>query len=403
MSGKKRIAIVAFSAPPLSSGGVASAHYNLYQALQKAGLDARLFTFGDAPHSASEANIVRSGSPRWWIAVLRFVNRWIFKLLQPGQRAYQSFDICSAQWGARRMATKIRTWAPDVIILSDHAAPGLALRKLEGVKQILVSHHNPARFIQPPAPDNYSKLDTRLALCWEQQVVDGVDAVVCPSRYMFEFFQQSYRFEGPMLCIPNLLDSQVLKVEGKDDLRQMLGVSKKTALVYLPSAGSQLKGADYLEPLIRSLRQAWNGEIAFYIPGTVEHKYVQIFHRLESTSDIYLPGQLAYEDNFVLARQCDFCISLSLMENYSMALLEAALLGLPILAFDTGGNADIVHEGKNGYLIDMDAVGYLIDRAEAWKDRKTLKTFRQQALAYSRRALDPSIAAQAYVDLVQSL
>lgn len=402
MSAKKRVAIVAFSAPPLSSGGVASAHYNLHRALKAAGLHTKLFTFGDTALADSEEHILRSGSPAWWLGLVRFLTRLVFKVLQPGKRAYQSFDILAAMPGARAMAKRLRQWTPDVVVLSDHGAPGLALRR-GAANLVLVSHHNPARFLKPPAPDNYSRLDARLALRWEQQVVNKVDAVVCPSKYMQDYFQRTYRFDGLVKRIPNLLDDSLLGSDANVDLKKRLGLGEADALVYLPSVGTQLKGAAYVASLIEELSARWNGNLAFYIPGEVEAKYQRFFERLAADGIAYLPGQVSYADNIGLARQCDFCVSLSLMENYSMALLEAALLGLPILAFDTGGNADIVQEAKNGFLFPLGATQAMAQRAEDWNDSQALRAFAQEALSYSRVALAPSHAQDAYVELIESL
>ena len=403
MSAKKKVAVVAFSAPPLSSGGVASAHYNLYRALKAAGLDAMLFTFGDpAQLAGQEEDVVRSGSPAWWLSFARFLNRWVFKVLQPGKRAYQSFDIVAAMPGAKAMAKRLRQWAPDLVILSDHAAPGLALHRGEA-KLVLVSHHNPARFLEPPAPDNYSRLDARLALRWEQQVVNKVEAVVCPSNYMQDFFQRTYRFEGPVRRIPNLLDDSLLGSDADIDLKKRLGLGKSDTLIYLPSTGTQLKGAAYVASLVKELSARWDGKLAFYLSGHIEAKYQNFFERLAADGIVYLSGQVSYAHNIALARQCDFCISLSLMENYSMALLEAALLGLPILAFDTGGNADIVQDGKNGFLFNLGDTQAMARRADDWSDAKALRAFAKAALSYSRAALAPSLAREAYVELLESL
>ena len=43
----RKVAVVAFSAPLYSMGGVANAHFNPFRLLQHMRLDARLFTFGD--------------------------------------------------------------------------------------------------------------------------------------------------------------------------------------------------------------------------------------------------------------------------------------------------------------------------------------------------------------------
>ncbi|MDN5940233.1 MAG: glycosyltransferase, partial [Salinisphaera sp.] len=61
---------------------------------------------------------------------------------------------------------------------------------------------------------------------------------------------------------------------------------------------------------------------------------------LGDRSDV--PDLLSGLDMFVMA---------SVSEGYSMALLEACAAGLPIVATAVGGNAEIVHEGINGYLV----------------------------------------------------
>jgi len=250
MSEMKRIAVVAFSAPPHSSGGVASAHYNLHMALKTENFESRLFTFGDSERGQNEGDISRSGSSNGWIGATRFILRWLFKLFQRGKRAYQLFDILSSIPGAIKMNRKIAEFDPQLVILSDHGAPGLFMSRQSGQKVILVSHHNPARFLERPAPDNYSRLDANLALALEERVLRKVDAVVCPSNYMKTFFEKSYRFEGPVLAIPNLIDMQALGDTGGTDIRRLLKLDRASPIVYLPSVTSYLKGGQYVTEII---------------------------------------------------------------------------------------------------------------------------------------------------------
>src|SRR5690606_20894626 len=64
-----------------------------------------------------------------------------------------------------------------------------------------------------------------------------------------------------------------------------------------------------------------------------------------------LPGQVSYPQHVGYVKGCDIAVSPALMENFSMAIVEAAYLGLPVVAFNRGGNADIITDGKNGYLV----------------------------------------------------
>ncbi|WP_027081244.1 glycosyltransferase [Luteimonas mephitis] len=52
-----------------------------------------------------------------------------------------------------------------------------------------------------------------------------------------------------------------------------------------------------------------------------------------------------------LLEALDLFVLSSLSEGYSMALLEACAAGLPIVATDVGGNAEIVRAGVNGLLV----------------------------------------------------
>ena len=52
-----------------------------------------------------------------------------------------------------------------------------------------------------------------------------------------------------------------------------------------------------------------------------------------------------------LMKGADGYLMSSAWEGLPIVLLEAAASGLPIVATDVGGNAEVVHDGKNGYIV----------------------------------------------------
>ncbi len=395
----RNIAVVAYSAPPHSAGGVAAAHFNLFQALREAGHDARLFTFGE-PDFENGAYVVRNGTPQWLGSLLLKINGRVFELLQPGKKAYQTVDIFKSLVGAWRMNREISAFNPDVIILSDHGAPGLMLRKPRGTKVILVSHHNPARFASHPEFKDFSQLDSRWAIKLEQKMLRRVDVVVCPSEYMKGWFERSYRFLGPVVVIPNLLDRELLDRISVVDVREQLGMKPEDVLIYMPSAGNRIKGAQYVLQIIRGLNAQRKETIGFYIPGSVIPEVVDKLAELPENVQVCLAGQMPYGEHIANMKSCSFGISPSLIENYSMALLEAVNCGVPMVAFATGGNADIIHDGKNGYLISEGEIDSLIDSARRLLESPSLGEFKRKAQAYSWKNLSAGKALDSYLELV---
>jgi glycosyltransferase involved in cell wall biosynthesis len=71
----------------------------------------------------------------------------------------------------------------------------------------------------------------------------------------------------------------------------------------------------------------------------------------------------------------------SLTEGYSIALLEACAAGLPIVATDVGGNAEIVRDGSNGRLV---AAGSISALAAALQELVDVPARREAMARHSR-------------------
>jgi glycosyltransferase involved in cell wall biosynthesis len=104
-----------------------------------------------------------------------------------------------------------------------------------------------------------------------------------------------------------------------------------------------------------------------------------------------------------MVKACSFGIAPSLLENYSMALLEAVYCGVPMLAFASGGNPDIIHPGKNGYLVQMGDTNELVKNAQTLLNPRTLAKLKQTTLEYSHKTLSPHRAVDGYIEAIEWL
>jgi glycosyltransferase involved in cell wall biosynthesis len=127
-----------------------------------------------------------------------------------------------------------------------------------------------------------------------------------------------------------------------------------------------------------------------------------------------LAAQLGVQSNLLLAGETDNVAKLlpafdvfvmpSLSEGHSIALLEAAVTGLPIVASATGGNPEIISHEETGLLVpvgDMDATAAAIWRVLSQPE------FAQQlggsARAWAARAATIESMASGYGNLYQEV
>ena len=377
-----KIAVVAGSAPPLSQGGVATAHYNLFRFLRAAGYDAKLFTHEDIGEAPREHDIVRAGPRRSATVIARRAAGAAFRMLEPGTNPYHVADILYSLTSARALRRNVAAYDPDVLIVPDRGVPLLWIDPPARCRVIQIEHHNPARFTeQLPGDPPPSRRDIAAAVWLGQRALGKVSVVVCPARYMLDEFERTFSFGGPREVIPHVADEQAFKgVEPHATFPQA---------IYIPSGGSIVKGEPYVAQLVAKLVAA-RPDLGFFISGTVQGNLRDALARV--TDRVVAPGPLPWRENLALAASCRVCMSPALAENFSMAILEALWLGVPVATFDVGGNRDLVDDSC-GAIVPPNDVDALAAATLRILDRKDLRP-KQRALAIQ------STARQAWLDLL---
>ena len=86
---------------------------------------------------------------------------------------------------------------------------------------------------------------------------------------------------------------------------------------------------------------------------------------------LQFPGFVSVEERNYLYRQAALAIIPSLYEPFGIVALEAMATGLPVVASDTGGLAEIIQHGHNGMKVPpgeatalADTVCFLLDNAD---------------------------------------
>ena len=142
---------------------------------------------------------------------------------------------------------------------------------------------------------------------------------------------------------------------GGTDLRRSLGIPRNRMLILLPGGLRPVKGQERAVRLIRTLRD--NGADAeLVIVGPVQDPgYAEQLHR-EADGDprIRLLPPLSRERMGAAYMNADVVLNTSAHEGMSLSILEAGMLGRPVVATDVPGNRELVRHKETGLLFEDD-------------------------------------------------
>lgn len=318
----------------------------------------------DRPFHRPTEEVVRSGIPALIRQLITRTSNLFLRLRGEQGYLYQcAYDLTGAL-GGLLLIPSIRAFRPDIIIVPDRGAPSAFWPVIPGSKIIFLSHHNPLRFVGNPLIGELSESDARLAVEIESLGLGNAHAVVCPSSYMKKAFAGTYRFTGKTTVIPNVVDAEFISsVPSSSSLREELGLSREAPVIYLPSAGSRIKGRAFVPEIVRRIAAAHNSELGFYLSGHLDDELRHLIDRLPKNARVYAPGHMPYAETIATVKGCDLCVSPTLMESFGMALLEAAFCSIPLVCFDAGGNRDLVRDGETGFLVPALDVEALVERS----------------------------------------
>lgn len=391
-----KIALYAETFPPDGSGGVATAHWQLGQLLQGSH-QVRYFAFADAREN-QHSEIVRAARTGLQGRILAWaLTRFIRRRDRTGLLAYCP-RIARTVPAIRRLNGALARFRPDVVIVSDHNLPALALRKPAGVPVVWVAHHNYTRFRNQPLIDGPCDYDCFLAHRLERRAVRKADYAVFTSHYMERVFRASLGAAPSGRVIPNGFTPPEGSLSRRAQIRAELSVHPEAVLVYVPSGGTAIKGGRYVPALMQRLARA-RAAVAFYVSGPLSETFRWEVAQMLPGAQLIVPGRLEYERHLHYVAACDLAVSPALLENYSCALLEAQALGVPCVTFDVGGNREVVADGITGFIVpylDLDG----LDRQAALlvTDPALRRRMSTAAQAHGARVADPEQLRSAWTE-----
>jgi len=266
--------------------------------------------------------------------------------------------------GARALRRSVRAYRPDLLHI--HLARGLMCRSLSGLRVPTVyTHHNVTTNFPPPL------------FRWFDRYVDHYVAIGEACRRLLE-----KHVRRPITSIPNGVPasfSQVgprTQVKGDPFVLAVGNLNPKKDYPTLVEAAAET--VQRLEAEGRSVRFAIAGE------GPERGKIESLIEARGLAGRFELIG--ARPDVAELMAEADLLVNSSAHEGLPITLIEAAMSGLPAIASDVGGNAEVVRDGQSGFVVPPGRPDRLADRiVQLLSDPALHRRFSEGAIGHSRR------------------
>ena len=162
--------------------------------------------------------------------------------------------------------------------------------------------------------------------------------------------------------------------------RAKLGL--KEDLIYTISTGRLVKrkGFDFL---IKSIAKTDKNIHALILGDGPEKENLLNLATESGVSDrVHLLGFVSEEKKFQYLDNSDVYVLSSVHEGFGIVLIEAMMVGLPIISTDNGGQVDFVTEGINGYLVTFGDVDKMVESINKVLENK--KSFGKENIKKSK-------------------
>ena len=224
---------------------------------------------------------------------------------------------------------------------------------------------------------------------------------VSPSKWLYDCSKKSSLLKDKRhKVIPNPIDVDLFKPVDKSVSRKILNLPQDKKLIAFGaiSATSDInKGFKELSEALYKVADKKNIELVVF--GSSEQQNPPNF----GFKTHYL-GHLHDDISLItLYNAIDVMVVPSLQENLSNTIMESLACGTPVVAFNTGGNSDMIEHLKNGYLarpFDTDDLKNGIEWVLNTPNYDELcKNAREKVL----REFDSKIVAKKYIELYEEV
>ena len=235
----------------------------------------------------------------------------------------------------------------------------------------------------------------------KREYYEGLDLhIVTPSRWLADCVKKSALMtQFPVSVIPNCIDVDTFSPRDRDEACRHFDLPTDRRYILYGAMGATSDPRKGFAELITAMgmmeEDASLSDVELVVFGSDRPLQALTLRR-----KIHYLGELKREEDIVAA----YCLSSvmvvpSLSENLSNSIMEALSCGVPVAAFNIGGNSDMIQHRKNGYLAKEKDCRDLADGIRYLLHNPNRGTFAANARRWVLEHYTVSSVAKQYVEL----
>lgn len=171
--------------------------------------------------------------------------------------------------------------------------------------------------------------------------------IVGHSKWLAQSAQESSLLNNHrVLNIPSAINSNLFQPQSKMHSRNIWKLPQDKKLILYGATYATSEPRKGYKELIDSLNYLKSTDVEFIVFGGKKPNSSE-----EHLFNTHYLGTIENDQSLVsLYNSADVMVVPSLQENLSNAILESLSCGIPVVAFNIGGNSDMIEHKKNGYL-----------------------------------------------------
>jgi 1,2-diacylglycerol 3-alpha-glucosyltransferase len=307
------------------------------RAMEQAGHEVYVFTFGDLEYADDEPRVIRSPglalSDTGFYLSLRYKSRHK-KLLQTMDVVHVHHPFLSG-----RLALNYCRSAQIPVVFTNHSRYDLL-----------------AQAYLPMMPDEVSH---SLLQAYLPDFCESVDLVISPSAGMARILRE-LEVKSHIEIIPNGVDLQKFH-QTTPFPRSQFGFTDQDLLLVYAGRIAPEKNIQFLLQAFAAIAQVIPNVYLLIVGGgkkQFEEELQDLIMQLDIAHRVRSTGMISYDDIPAYLSMCDIFVTTSIAESFGMSTVEAMAAGLPIMGVHSPGTSDIVEDGKTGFLSTEDVAAF---------------------------------------------